>query len=289
MLLMDDVHRFVQEQVKKLQILPELHLFLERIVAADLDRLSRNDILQVIPRIVRLFSNTHEIADPFAAAWLTMYAAIIRLDDLQDGDELLPPFPVTAPTHEQYTILFGYYLFAHRLLDLLNPKLIPFARITRVRQFWSDMMLRMAAGQYRDLNPPHSAGTSILDEYQQIAQAKTGATFALAFGGTTMLLTDDPTIYEGMALIGEIYGTLLQYGDDINDAATQPNTTLTLPAALKLVQSESMIIDAESVFPVIYPLYYAAVEEHLKCLPLPIQSGIRSIFEDTFPGSSGGV
>ena len=71
-------------------------------------------------------------------------------------------------------------------------------------------MLRMAAGQQRDLIfSVDDVAHMSLDEYQQIAVAKTGATFALAFGGTATLLTDDMELVETLAAVGEVYGTLL--------------------------------------------------------------------------------
>jgi geranylgeranyl pyrophosphate synthase len=94
---------------------------------------------------------------------------------------------------------------------LLSPDHIPANRILRLRELWTETMLRMASGQQRDLTASGDACDSPLDTYQQLAQAKTGATFALAFGGTAILLTDETRTIDALILIGEIYGTLLQY------------------------------------------------------------------------------
>jgi hypothetical protein len=286
---MIDLYTFIRKWIASVNILPELHQILHDIIDADFQRLSSSEALQVIPIITDLFNHPAEQIAPFATAWLTMYGAITRLDDVQDGDILLPPFPATASVHVQYTIIFGYYLIAQRFLDLLDLRYFAAHRIARLRQFWTEMMLRMAGGQYRDLMPPANSDPSdILDQYQQLAQAKTGATFMLAFGGVAMLLTDNKDIYKSMAIIGEIYGTLLQYGDDLNDSATQTNVTLTLPLAINIAQAdmENKVIP-EVLFSTIYAIHYTVVEQHLVYLPPNLQLGIRTIFERTFINSPG--
>lgn len=274
---------YIIAQLHSADILPELRSILVELVAADIDRLGRDKALQSIPIIARLFTSSENCSDivvPFSAAWLTMYAAIIRIDDLQDGDTILPPFPTTISVHSQYTILISYLILAQRLLDLINPVLVPTNRLARIRQLWTSMILRMGGGQYRDLTSSlNIESTLILNQYQQTAQAKTGSTFTLAFGGTAMLFSDDPNIYESLAVIGEIYGTLLQYGDDLNDAAIQPNTTLTLPHALISAQTD---LNPTEIFPSIYTAYYMAMEKCLHPLPQTIQEGIRGIFDKTF-------
>ena len=58
----------------------------------------------------------------------------------------------------------------------------------------------MAGGQQRDLTTCNAdCADSPLDYYGQLAQAKTGATFALAFGGAAILLSDDDRVIEALA------------------------------------------------------------------------------------------
>src|SRR5205823_6417559 len=91
-----------------------------------------------------------ESITPFAAAWSLMYGATIRLDHLQDDDPVDDPLPANRP-NAQYNLVLSYYVLATGLLDMLPVESIPAQRILRLRQFWTDMMLRMASGQQRDL------------------------------------------------------------------------------------------------------------------------------------------
>ena len=50
--------------------------------------------------------------------------------------------------------------------------------------------------------------------------------------GLATLLTDDLTLVDALTQVGEIYGTLVQYADDLRDAVDQPNAALTLPELL---------------------------------------------------------
>jgi hypothetical protein len=145
----------------------------------------------------------------------------------------------------------------------------------------------MAGGQQRDL-VIHGCeyNDAPLEMYQQLAQAKTGAMFALAFGGTAMLLTDDIQIINILIAVGEIYGTLLQYSDDLRDVATQPNLTLTLPQALCLTQpfykSTSTSHTPEAFWSYVYHAYYAQASQILSQLPTAMQQSILALFDRTF-------
>jgi hypothetical protein len=222
-----------------------------------------------------------------------MYAVIVRLDHLQDGDPVDDPLPANAPS-VQYNLVFSYYVLATGLLDMLSPDQVPVHRILRLRQFWTDTMLRMASGQQRDLTACSNDGKeSALDYYQQLAQAKTGATFALAFGGTAILLTDDPRIIDALTLIGEIYGTLLQYSDDLLDATAQPNPTLTLPEAMMMVRpahASDLTGHTPTAFGVyLYHAYHGQVLQALMGLPANVQQGILDMFASTFASQLDGA
>jgi hypothetical protein len=274
------------QRLHHVALLPELRSMLQCMVVYDEERTSRHPHWgAVIPIVQRLLGGTNTPIEAFAAAWSLMYAVIVRLDHLQDGDPVDDPLPTIDQLGAQYNLLFGYYVLATSLLDLLSPDQIPANRILRLRELWTDMILRMASGQQRDLTMSGDACDSPLEYYQQLAQAKTGATFALAFGGTAILLTDDAQIINALTLIGEIYGTLLQYSDDLLDESTQPNPTMTLPQALALVRPAHVSdnIHTPTAFGAyLYRVYHEQVMQALVCLPVGVQQGILELFDKIF-------
>ncbi len=217
-------------RIDQLPILPELRALLMHMVQHD-DECSRRIILVRSSRPFRCCLAQAIDVTPFTAAWRLMYAAISRLDELQDNDPISDRAIVALDRGLQYNLILTYYALASSVLDDLDPQRIPYQRIHRLRRAWSDSMLRMAGGQQRDLLGVMHADTTPLVAYQELAQAKTGATFALAFGGMAMLCSDDNDLIQRLTLVGEIYGTLLQYSDDLLDQH-EPNQTLTLPQAL---------------------------------------------------------
>jgi hypothetical protein len=278
---------YVTQRLQAIGVLPELQRALEHMAAYDDGRIVRNRQWgTVIPTVQRILAGSAEAITPFTIAWNLMYAALIRLDHLQDGDPVDNPPPTVDRPSAQYNLLFGYYILAEGLLDLLSPDHIPIHRILRLRRMWTDAMLRMASGQQRDLIcGDDQRASATLDDYQQLVQAKTGATFALAFGGTAALLTDSMEIIDALTLVGELYGTLLQYGDDLHDVE-QPNVTLTLPTMLHMVQpshlSEATGHTRAAFWACVYDIYHQQVVETLKGLSDEIQQGILTLFAETF-------
>jgi len=176
----------------------------------------------------------------FREAWMLMYATVGHLASLQDGDPL-QALPQIETIEEHYNLVFASYVLAASLLDDLAMQ-VPDGRLYRLQRLWNNCILRMADGQQQDLasgTTPLSFDTLVI--YQQIAQAKTGATYALAFGGMATLLADDHELVDVLTQVGEIYGTLVQYDDDLRDAASQPNAALTLPALLPFIPHASAL------------------------------------------------
>jgi hypothetical protein len=283
---MVDLQPLVRARLAGVALLPELERMLQRLVVYDQERAAASHWGAIVPAIQCILGGAPEVIAPFAAAWSLMYAATIRLDQLQDGDPIDDPLPVHRLS-DQYNLVFSYYVFGTSLLDLLPGESIPAQRILRLRQFWNDTMLRMAGGQQRDLTThPTDCAETPLDHYQQLAQAKTGAAYALAFGGTAILLSDDSRLIEALTVIGEMYGTLIQYSDDLLDAAAQPNPTLTLPEALCLAHP-GHVSDQTGHTPVafgayLYRIYYEQAALMLAELQPDTRAGILDLFAQTF-------
>jgi hypothetical protein len=268
-------------------LLPELRRDLLQLATHDAQQIGRNrHWTWVIPTLQHVLHGESQHITPFLAAWGFMYAVTVRLDHLQDHDPVENPLPI-AQSNAQYNLIFAYYVLATSLLDDLSPLAIPAHRILRVRRLWSDMVLRMASGQHRDLTgTPGSVNDAFLEYYQHIAQAKTGSAFALAFGGTATLLSDDVQFITTMTLVGEIFGALVQYNDDVLDAAAQSNPTLTLPGAFQHAYSLSGLAanthTAPAFWAYIYQAYRAHISQLIKDVPSDVQAGILLLFADAF-------
>lgn len=276
----------ITKRLQSIELLPEAERVLQGMAAYDSQRAAVSHWGRVIPAVQGLLGGAPDVIAPFAAAWTLMYAATIRLDHLQDGDPVDDPLPVIDPG-AQYNLVFSYYVLATGLLDLLSPDAIPASRILRMRQLWTNSMLRMAGGQQRDLNV-HTAGyvEAPLDHYQEIAHAKTGAAYALAFGGTASLLSDDPELVETLIAVGELYGALIQYGDDLSDAETQGNATLTLPTALDRSHPAHWLKQSghtpAAFGAYLYRYYTDQAALRLAGLPANLRKGILDLFAQTF-------
>ncbi|MDZ4722012.1 MAG: class 1 isoprenoid biosynthesis enzyme [Roseiflexaceae bacterium] len=271
----------VRTRIDQLPILPELRALLLHMVQHD-DMLQADHIGPVITTVQMLLGADDDVT-PFIVAWRLMYAAISRLDELQDNDPISDGAVAGLEPGLRYNLVLTYYALAASMLDDLDPQRIPYQRIHRLRRVWSDSMLRMAGGQQRDLLGAIHADTTPLVAYQELAQAKTGATFALAFGGLAILCADDTDLIQRITRVGEIYGTLLQYSDDLLDQHA-PNQTLTLPHAL--VQTYGAAVQQPHTYQAIVSLitraYLDRVRELIQPLPAQLTSGLLDLVTTVF-------
>lgn len=277
----------ITTRLAPLRLRAAFHAELTQLLAEDVGDLQRH------PPIVAMFATLAAALQapvgaltPFQNAWTLLYAAIGRLDSLQDGDPMTTSPRLAAPG-AHYNLVFANYVLAVSLLDDLADS-VPAARLLRLQRWWNDCMLRMADGQQHDLES-NAADRSLdaLATYQQIAQAKTGATYALAFGGLAMLCTNDETLVADLAQVGEIYGTLVQYMDDCRDAASQPNPALTLPELLNFLPVADQHTPEETVaafWAYLYPVHLEAALGALKTCP-EIRAAIATLFTDVFTPS----
>jgi hypothetical protein len=274
----------VEQQIAASRMVPECAQALRQIAYADSQWQERETRWGwLIPELQRILGDTAQVARPFAEAWYLLNAATVRLDHVQDGDPSADPLPFDQPAL-QYQLLLSYYVLAQGVLDRLDTAMVPNERVTALRQLWSRMVLRAASGQLRDLLAgTHAPPADPMTYYQELAQAKSGAIFALAFGGTATLLSDDPTVRESLTLFGESFGTLLQYNDDIADRASQPNTTLTLP--LVYTTALGTLPPTRSLahyWTYVYQTYRAHLDALMCSLPVDYHAPLRAIIERVF-------
>lgn len=277
----------VHRRLATIPLHPDTVAALEQLIRVDtLDLARQVDFAAIFTTIQAALAGDPERVAVFRAAWNLMYTAICRLDDLQDNDPVDHPLPVTGPTGAQYTFVFACSLLATGLLDELTPS-VPAERALRLRRLWTDSLLRMADGQQRDLTADAQRPPS-LDDYQALIQAKTGATFALAFGGTALLCTDDQAIVEALTAVGEIFGVLVQLSDDVLDAAEQSDAVATLPQVLRRLPLAAGHPDppelAYTFWRMTLPAYRAAAAQILaqSRLPASAQQAVMELFGRAF-------
>jgi hypothetical protein len=269
----------VMDYLSQVEMLPELREELQQMVTVDSARISQNTHLEVVQSVQHILGLNPDHLAPFDAAWSLMFMAISRLDHLQDGDPVEYELPTANSHGAQYNLVFGYYLLATGLLDSLSPQHIPGYRIARLRQLWSSSMLRMASGQQRDLTSKFDVTSQLnLDYYQELAQAKTGSSFDLLFGGFATLYTDKEDIIEAFIFIGELYGKIIQYSDDIQDDFNQNNSNITLPRAVESINANQKYTLIDFFFH-IYHAYRQVAAEKLQNIPYNIREPILQLFD----------
>lgn len=190
--------------------------------------------IATIPYLGELFGLPHETVETFGSAWCLMYAAMRRLDKLQDSDPIDDLRFAQLPSPMQYHLVISYYVLATSLLDRLSESSIAAYRIQRLRRLWIDSLFRAASGQRNDLAMQSSPDRAIrrFEGYQELVHAKAGPFFALAFGGVAALATDDESTITALAHTGELFGALAQYADDLIDVDESSGQTSVLAEAL---------------------------------------------------------
>lgn len=95
---------------------------------------------------------------------------------------------------------------------------------------------------------------------------------------------DDLLVIEALILVGKIYGTLVQYSDDLADAAQQPNATATLPHLLSHLPLSQGIAELgpAAFWSYLYRQYRAAAAAALAPLSPPAQQSVLTLFTRLF-------
>lgn len=277
-----DIRIAIERRLAHLDLPETIVGALRQVVVDDVARLQgRVEVGSVIPQVADLFDNRISVYEPFQAAWLVMYAAIQRLDHLQDGDVEDVPLSFLHSTAARYNFVLGCYVLGSSLLDDLDGGLPP-ERVQQVRRLWHDMMLRMVAGQQLDLYSQNVPRTLLAaDDYQALVRAKTGATYLLAFAAPALLSGANDQTVSAFALVGEIYGTLLQFFDDVRDATTQQGGA-SLPHVLQTSFGVVPELLPALLYGQLYPAYRSAALQAIENLSQSIQDGIRALFAIVF-------
>lgn len=269
----------------------ELQLALDRLLQES-EGVAPNPIwLDAIARVGSSLDADPQSVAPFLEAWRVLYSLTLYLDHLQDDDSLdVPWFEALAPPL-QYQLAFSLYIAAQHALTRLDLQAVPAARIVRLQRFWAESVARLANGQYQDLTfnaqQPSGGNSSPLMQYEQLSAQKTGASFALAFGGIAILATDDEASIAALATAGTIYGMLVQYHDDLHDAVDQEHqpTAPTLSRALLAAHPDIAVLGRGGVhafWATIYASYGQALEHVLAPLPVETRAAFAELVQQSF-------
>lgn len=248
--------------------------------------------LETITRIASSFQFEPQTIAPFVAAWRALYTVTLCLDHLQDGDDLGDPWLEGLAPGLQYHLAFSLYIAAQHALATLDARIIPASRIGRLQRFWAESMAQLVSGQFRDLSVNltelQTRGVAPLDEYEQLAAQKTGATFALAFGGVALLATDDEAQIAALTAAGMVYGMLLQYQDDLVDSATQAHQpeAVTLSRAL-LAAHPALVAHGQGAVEAFWAAIYAGYTQALEGILAPLPPGTRDVYAELLSRSFG--
>ncbi|HJW91097.1 MAG TPA: polyprenyl synthetase family protein [Anaerolineales bacterium] len=151
-------------------------------------------------------------AADLAAVWLLYYSAAHVFDGVEDQDQpeawwaaLGPGVAINVATG----LLFSASLGLQRLFE--HPQTCQVAQ--QVIQDFNQSLLVMSSGQHADLVNPQPD----LEQWLEIAGAKSGELFALACRTGARLATDNPARLKGFGDFGCHLGVLLQILDDLED------------------------------------------------------------------------
>lgn len=220
---------------------------------------------------------------PFLDAWRTLYTVTLCLDHLQDGDALHDPWLEGLAPGLQYHLAFSLYIAAQHALSTLDAQAIPASRLGRLQRFWASSVAQLASGQYDDLTLTRATlearGAVPLDTYELLAAQKTGATFALAFGGIAILATDDEAQIAALSNAGTVYGMLLQYRDDLFDSVDQERQpeAMTLSRAL-LAAHPALAAHGPGAVHAFWESIYSGYAQALGEILAPLPAATRGVY-----------
>jgi competence protein ComQ len=145
------------------------------------------------------------------AAWVLLYAAADLMDAVQDQD-------ITESWWTEFGIggalgvASGLYFSSSLALTRLEAKMRWAKRQSIIAEIYRGFML-MCSGQLRDI----MIESPSLDEYWQIATAKSGAFFGVGCQAAARLASCDQSIQRAFYCLGTEIGLMVQIRDDLED------------------------------------------------------------------------
>ena len=147
-----------------------------------------------------------------SAAWLLLYAAAHVVDNVEDGD-FDPQISKLGGSGAAINTANGLFLSAVMQLQSMHERDIPNDLAAMITADYLETIMIMTSGQHLDLTIPKID----LNQWWQIAEAKSGAFFSLACRAGAQLGAGDPLKVKAYSDYGFHLGLMLQILDDLED------------------------------------------------------------------------
>jgi len=150
--------------------------------------------------------------DDIASAWFLFYTAAHLLDQVEDQDPIEDEIQVWAPG-VSINLATGMLFAASYILNRLSQNAQTREAAHKISEDFFRSLLTMCNGQHLDLISPQPT----LEQWMQIASAKSGAFFRLACQAGAAVASNEGSIIEAYGEYGFHLGLLLQILDDLGD------------------------------------------------------------------------
>lgn len=147
-----------------------------------------------------------------SAAWLLLYIAAHIIDDVEDGD-LTNDVLTLGGASATINVANGLFLSASLFLNKLHEKKQTKKLASQISTDFYKTILLMSSGQHVDITNQQMS----LEQWWQVAEAKSGSFFSLACRVGAQLGIDDPEKIKGYSDYGLHLGVMLQIIDDLED------------------------------------------------------------------------
>jgi geranylgeranyl pyrophosphate synthase len=147
-----------------------------------------------------------------SAAWLLLYIAAHLVDSVEDGDPIDEIKALGGPG-SAINVANGFFLSAAMILNELSFGDQTKRIAHKIRSDFYNTILIMTSGQHRDINYPQLS----LEQWWQVAEAKSGSFFSLACRSGAQFGTQEPEKINAYSDYGFHLGMMLQIRDDIDD------------------------------------------------------------------------
>jgi len=178
-----------------------------------------------------------------SAAWLLLYTAAHVVDTVEDED-LDPLISKLGGSGAAINTANGLFLSAILHLQSMPNKDVPEELAAKITTDYLETILLMTSGQHLDLTIPQID----LNQWWQIAEAKSGGFFSLACRAGSRLGTSDSQKVKSFSEYGFHLGLMLQILDDLEDfqlllESKENASRITLDRSLAAVYASDVLPD----------------------------------------------